>query len=498
MWAYGDSERVSHYSGDDYTKMWGINLKDAPNISDFYDAISERWDADHEKGTLPSSLEETYGDADEFLKYIDPDDIVDSAGVWDDLDAVDWLGEFFEEIGVDTIRLWDGAISFNPKSKRIVKLGEYSEELPVIQDNETSGQVLYQPAGMKPSLPQRFAELPGVEADSSQWFGEGKAIESKGKDRLKALQQWAKTKFSQGTALKNADTGWDVQVTPNGIKSSLHHGYDDLLARSVPFIPQIIESGIHVDSIRKTPRLMSHIFANKIRLDGKDYVVGFVVREDGNGNRFYNHELTEIIDPDWHNHAELPEGMGGQWARANRGDVMNILRDKLGVNDGSGQVLFQTAWHGTPHRQGAMAADSSLPRRFAELPGVEADSSQWFGEGKAIAADGRNARKAVVDWARTVFPQGTTIKNADQGWDVQVTPRGIKNSLAHGGDDTLIRSVPFIPQIIESAVYVDSIPKTSRLMSHIFANKIRLDGQDYVVGFVVREDQNGNRFTIMS
>ncbi|MGE9986717.1 hypothetical protein, partial [Desulfovibrio sp. SGI.169] len=149
MWAYGDSERVRHYSGDDYTKMWGINLKDAPNISDFYDAISARWDADHEKGTLPSSLEETYGDADEFLKYIDPDNIVDSAGVWDDLDAVDWLGEFFEEIGVDTIRLWDGAISFNPKSKRIVKLGEYSEELPVIQDNETSGQVLYQPAGMK-------------------------------------------------------------------------------------------------------------------------------------------------------------------------------------------------------------------------------------------------------------------------------------------------------------------------------------------------------------
>ncbi|WP_298068310.1 hypothetical protein [uncultured Mailhella sp.] len=51
--------------------------------------------------------------------------------------------------------------------------------------------------------------------------------------------------------------------------------------------------------------------------------------------------MTEILDPDLHNHAELPEGMGGQWERANRGLVMNILRDTLGVNDGAGTVLFQ-------------------------------------------------------------------------------------------------------------------------------------------------------------
>lgn len=44
---------------------------------------------------------------------------------------------------------------------------------------------------------------------------------------------------------------------------------------------------------------MSHIFANKIRLDGQEHVVGFVLREDDNGNRFYGHELTKIIDPDW-------------------------------------------------------------------------------------------------------------------------------------------------------------------------------------------------------
>ena len=63
------------------------------------------------------------------------------------------------------------------------------------------------------------------------------------------------------------------QVTPRGITKRLSHGYDALLARSVPSIPQLIERGIHRDSIEKQPGLMSHIFANKIRLDGQEHVV---------------------------------------------------------------------------------------------------------------------------------------------------------------------------------------------------------------------------------
>lgn len=199
-------------------------------------------------------------------------------------------------------------------------------------------------------LASRFADMPMIEADSSAWFGPGKEIEilpeaetTGQRKALRAkLKKWAKDRFSGGTPVVNADTGWQVQVTPKGIEDSLSHGFDELLARSVPFIPQIIKGGIHVASIEKKPGLMSHIFANKIRLDGQDYVVGFVVREDDNGNRFYDHELTEIINPDWL--APGPALQDGNVVhRTNRGDVMNILRDKLGVNDGSGQVLFQSA-----------------------------------------------------------------------------------------------------------------------------------------------------------
>ena len=200
-------------------------------------------------------------------------------------------------------------------------------------------------------LASRFADMPMIDADSSAWFGEGKAIEADKKKLRSNLKEWARKNFSKDTSVSNADTGWEVLVTPRSIEKSLSHGFDELLARSVPFIPQIIEGGIHVASIEKKPGLMSHIFANKLKLDGQTYVVGFVLREDRTGNRFYDHELTEIINPDsLILSRDTSEEALGHEARANRGDVMNILREKLGVNDGSGQVLFQSAYHGTPHR----------------------------------------------------------------------------------------------------------------------------------------------------
>ena len=268
------------------------------------------------------------------------------------------------------------------------------------------GTLASRPARRPDSLPSRFADMPTIEADSTQWFGPGKAIDADSRNMRKAVYDWARTAFPQGTTVDNADTGWRVQVTPSGIKASLHHGYDELLARSVPFIPQIVESGIHLDSIEKKPGLMSHIFANKIRLDGQDYVVGFVLREDDNGNRFYDHELTKIISPDWlkpgHPSSEGPssEGSSGHrtnrgipsdWLkpgpalqegnvvhRTNRGDVMNILRERLGVNDGTGQVLFRTAGQFLPPKfKGRRAPSMEAVRRLADkMNGMAANAAR--------------------------------------------------------------------------------------------------------------------------
>ena len=198
-------------------------------------------------------------------------------------------------------------------------------------------RILFQDeTGADGNLPARFAALEPIEADSSLFFGEGKAINADENSMIKALRSWARTVFPQGTIFTNADRGWGVEVTQRSVKHALSHGYSYLLARSVPFIPRIIESGIYLDFIQKKPGLMSHIFANRIRPGGQEYVVGFVLREDTNGNRFYDHELTKIIDPDSLQTDRFPEGSVVHADRANRGSVMTILRESCGVNQRPG------------------------------------------------------------------------------------------------------------------------------------------------------------------
>lgn len=268
---------------------------------------------------------------------------------------------------------------------------------------------LYQPSAEARDLKQRFAAMPLIEADSTQWFGPGRAIDAapltetpeQAKTLREAVKVWARERFPNGTTTTNVDTGWDVQITPKGVRDSLSHGFDALLARSVPFIPQIIESGIHLDSIEKKPGLMSHVFANKIRLDGQDYVVGFVLREDGNGNRFYDHELTKIISSDQlvpgkqrEATAELRTDQnlspGSSELLSNQGDVMNILRGRLGVNDGTGQVLFQPDTAGKDRAQVQLDSRTAAIRIFkgADMSSIPHETAHIFVDDlRRVAAD---------------------------------------------------------------------------------------------------------------
>lgn len=328
---------------------------------------------------------------------------------------------------------------------------------------------LFQSVRLGNPLASRFADIPMIDADSSAWFGEGKAIEADKKKLRSNLKEWARKNFSKDTSVSNADTGWEVLVTPRSIEKSLSHGFDELLARSVPFIPQIIEGGIHIASIEKKPGLMSHIFANKIRLDGRDYVVGFVLREDVNGNRFYDHELTEIINPDSLNADRLPgKGSEVHAARANRGDVMNILRDKLGVNDGTGRVLFQSP---------------AVVVRGDEL-GVP--------EGAGI----KDYQKAAREVYREL--QKTPAHREDLG-EIRFTAAGFGEIKKTGFDLKKWKMVPHLREIVESAEYKAKAelnkPRKDRIVAfHWLEATIELEGKFFRVGVNIAEDADGNKF----
>lgn len=205
----------------------------------------------------------------------------------------------------------------------------------------------------KPDLTERFGYMPAIQLNTSDYFGEGKQFSAipEGeltKEKMAAWRSeakaWAKENLGSDNAETNEETGWNIIYNHKSVKDTLSHGLEPELIKSIPAIPEIIRTGMYLDSIEKNPGLMSHFFANKITIDKKEYVVGFVVREDGNGNRFYDHELTKIINPDWlvpgkqHEAAELRTNRD---TARNTGVVIEILRDRLGVNDGTAQVLFQ-------------------------------------------------------------------------------------------------------------------------------------------------------------
>lgn len=71
-------------------------------------------------------------------------------------------------------------------------------------------------------------------------------------------------------------------------------------------------------------------------------MVRFVFRKYRNGNRFYDHELAKIIDPDLFKPAAFSSVEGvGLGARTNQGTVLNVFREKFGVNDRTGKIQFQ-------------------------------------------------------------------------------------------------------------------------------------------------------------
>jgi hypothetical protein len=134
--------------------------------------------------------------------------------------------------------------------------------------------------------------------------------------------------------VKNAETGWDIAVTKGGIRDSMAHGAGLEKLQAVAAIPAMLERGVKVHTSEPDAKgITRHVFAAKLRIREKDFVAGLVVREDRNGRRFYDHELSKIESLD----AATPES-GGASAEAEvghpaplQGSVMNIVREKLGV-----------------------------------------------------------------------------------------------------------------------------------------------------------------------
>ncbi len=96
---YGENEYL--YDGSNST-----------NIEDLKDAIISTWKEDAEMGLLPIGYDDV--SAEDIYDCFNPDDIVASAGAWDDGDVLTWFWERVgERMDISAIITNDGAIVFD-------------------------------------------------------------------------------------------------------------------------------------------------------------------------------------------------------------------------------------------------------------------------------------------------------------------------------------------------------------------------------------------------
>jgi len=116
----------------------------------------------------------------------------------------------------------------------------------------------------------------------------------------------------------------------------------------------MIRRGVLVDSRKDASGkpIIGHILAAKLSIGGQKYIARLVIREDSNGNRFYDHELSDI--------KKLGEvSKRGATSQSEVGrptplrDTSSILQDIYSVNpDSVSKVVDENGeplpvWHGT-------------------------------------------------------------------------------------------------------------------------------------------------------
>jgi len=137
----------------------------------------------------------------------------------------------------------------------------------------------------------KFDALPSPEVSSD----EVRNIPHGGGGYAERLVQWLQSKGVIGS-YTNDETGWDnIIVSRTSVKSVAHHGAGVGKIALLEAAPYLIKNGVYLETNPKNDqRLVSHIFAGKATIDGIRYAVSFVVREDQNGRRYYDHSLTKI------------------------------------------------------------------------------------------------------------------------------------------------------------------------------------------------------------
>lgn len=132
------------------------------------------------------------------------------------------------------------------------------------------------------------------------------------------MKQYRKNALEYGKSLRgeyrNADTDRTIIINRDSLTEVLHHDGNNVAhIQSIAAIPQMVERGIFITSepvyadasekLKNAKEVQYYVCG--LNIGGVPYTVKFVVAEYENGERYYDHSLTQIEKGDLLNRAEL-------------------------------------------------------------------------------------------------------------------------------------------------------------------------------------------------
>ncbi|WP_219843702.1 MuF-C-terminal domain-containing protein [Haemophilus haemolyticus] len=144
-------------------------------------------------------------------------------------------------------------------------------------------------------------------AESLEKLREAETIRISGREieSSEDLRQYKSNTLAYGKNLRgayvNKDTGREISLGRNGVTEVLRHDYKDREhLQSIAAIPQIIENSIYIDTLpnedlAKNPDIKEYeYYIAGLNIGGVDYTVRAAIGVGRNGNRYYDHKLTQI------------------------------------------------------------------------------------------------------------------------------------------------------------------------------------------------------------
>ncbi|MDR0507893.1 MAG: hypothetical protein LBH32_13905, partial [Dysgonamonadaceae bacterium] len=379
-----------------------------------------------------------------------------------------------------------------------------------------------------------------------------KPIEITGKEITPSedLKAYRKNALEYGKSLRgeyaNKDTGRKILLARRGLDEVLHHDGSNIAhIQSIAAIPQIIEKGIFIDTVEnedteKNKDVKSYdYYVAGLTINGVDYTVKAAIATDIDGNRYYDHALTQVekgklLDET----ARITSAPPHQGVELDYKDKRLLSILQTDDKENARKIKMATGWErnaedvtGITEQNAAemqaikeaaikngtfMKAPNGKKSKLNEREWLQVRTPQfkkWFGNWElAIKYDYLLSEDWVSEITGNEFQKDGTpltdkvtkyyldkyngqVERAGLG-TVILDRRGVKDSLAHGIGSSKSAAYAAVPEIIKTGIIIDSQTnwKGRGYDTHVIAAPVKIGDKGYTGIVIVTQIEDSNRF----